>query len=107
MTDPKDIKAGDWAHVRVKVSQVYGDGSFMAIPAGQSQPSDYRAYGKESVVHVETRPIAVGDKVRYIYGETIWNSTNVWRVIFADADVLWLKSGDDYSTARRAVVVRA
>jgi hypothetical protein len=81
MTDTKNIQVGDVVHVRGTVSHI-GE-HVVSISWGLLECSLVR---KRAIVHVEPRPLKVGDRVRPPN-----HSTN-WCVLAIDGDMVWCKA---------------
>jgi hypothetical protein len=57
-----DVRVGDKVHVLAEVFHEFGDGSVQVSMPGVMAP--FRI-SKSNIVHVEPRPLAVGDRVVY------------------------------------------
>jgi hypothetical protein len=87
--DTSKLKAGDVVHARVQIDHVFSDGSgqtIKAVGATAHQPG-FRVCAAD-IVHVEPRPIKVGDRVSHV------SSAYRHEVIAIHENWAWIKIDD-------------
>ena len=78
-----DVKVGDVVHVQGTVTHV-GDGWANVHFDGNHARESWTKLSKFSIVHVEPRPLAVGDKVTYL------REMRVGTVVYIHRDWAWV-----------------
>ena len=86
-----DIKKGDVVHVRGTVQSVYKDAATVEFNHHLVRgPGYYLLMGFTDIVHVEPRPLAVGDEVEFI--KVPWHeNTKGGTLLCIDGGVGWVK----------------